>query len=336
MNNMRDLLSGALPAPEDEPQQRDVIDAAMDWGGRRRRRDFTLTGAAALAVVAIGAAVATIGPGSGSESVSTASTGGGTQLTTAHGIVGLGTMPPGSLVSSPAPCVPPPGTTGSKADYCRLMTEIQGFTTDFAKGSVKYIQADLPQGFTVKATDSAILVLTGPAGTTNYLYPSTEPASTLEGRMLSCGTPAPPSCVQTSTDGGSVVVNGGPTEAPSAGYVKSGSTDPRVDLIVGVASDSEGGLPAPTSRTSLLTSAQLVKIIGDPKLLAYAEQQLQHEADVEHQLQAMVPPSQTGSSQPAGSLSSGATGESSPSGGGSTGATGASSPPDTANSSSTG
>lgn len=335
MNNMRDLLSGALPAPEDEPQQRDVIDAAMDWGGRRRRRDFAVAGAAALGVVAIVAGVAMAGPGSGSS----VSTGGGTQSPDTARIVAVGSLPPGSMHPSPWKCTPPPGLIGKSADYCRLMTDVQNFTPDFAKGAAKYIQAQLPAGFSVKTTDAAILILTGPNGATNYLYPSTEPASTLEGRMLSCHTPAPPTCVQTSTEGGSVVVNGGPTDPASAGYVKNGSTDPRVDLIVGIAPGSEQGLPAPTSRTSLLTNQQLVKIISDSRLLAYAEQQLQHEADIEHQLRAMEPPSQTGSSswQPSGSLSSGATGPSSPSGGistGTTGTTGSSSPSDTRNSSS--
>ncbi|NUR31232.1 MAG: hypothetical protein HOV83_36215, partial [Catenulispora sp.] len=58
MNDMRKLLAGAIPDPEDEPRQRDVVDAAMEWGDRRRRRDWMLAGVTALAVVAVGAGIA--------------------------------------------------------------------------------------------------------------------------------------------------------------------------------------------------------------------------------------------------------------------------------------
>ena len=51
-----------------------------------------------------------------------------------------------------------------------------------------------PQGFTVKTTGAWVLILTGPNGKTNYMFPSAAPASTLGGHPLSCGVPAQTGC----------------------------------------------------------------------------------------------------------------------------------------------
>jgi hypothetical protein len=289
---MRKLLSAALPAPRDEPQQRDVIDAAMDWGTRRRRRDRVLTGAAALAVIAVGAGVAAIsgGSGTGSEPV------GGRQ--------------PVSVLSSPAfpsgswwtpYCQTADGTGRDLAEYCKLYNDEQSFDAEFITGSAKYLRAALPPGFTLKAVGSRVLVLTGPNGKTNYLFPSVEPASTLDGHPLSCGTPAPPGCVLTSTAGGTVVVNGDPSGEPSAGYVGDGQKDPRVDILLGTSiGGGIGAVPAPTSAVPLLNRDQQARLLTDPGFLAYAKAQLQHQQDIKRQLRGMAPPpSPTGSSFPA-------------------------------------
>jgi hypothetical protein len=302
---MRELLSGALPAPDDEPQQRDVIDAAMDWGSRRRRRDLAMTGAAALAVLAIGAGAVAMAGGSG-NAVSAA---GGPQPSATRGSVGL--LPPGHVLGSvPSQTCSPPA--GAKPNYCQLLKEMDDFGPDFATGSVPYIQADLPSGYTVKATGTWVVLLTGPDGKTNYLFPSTEDGSSLDGHMLQCATPKPPTCTQTSTEGGIAEVNGGPDNPPSAAFVKDGLKDPRVDLLVGVtANGAQQGLAAPTSATSMLTNDQLIKIVGDAKFLAYATNQLKHLQDVTRQVQAMSPPSQSGSGSYSGpwhSSASGATG----------------------------
>jgi hypothetical protein len=304
---MRDVLSGALPAPQDEPPQRDVVDAAMDWGSRRRRRDWALSGAAALAVVAIGAGVAAMSGGSGNE----ASPGGGPWPSASGSSVPL--PPPGSWWTSS--CDTPATIAGSLADYCGLFTEEQNFRVDFAKGSVPFIQKALPPGFSVRATDTYVLILTGPQGT-NYLFPSVEPASTLDGHANPCTTE--PSCVQTSTVGGVVVAgNATPSGAQSAGYIGNGLHDPRVDILVGTS--AQGGMNgmAPPTAGQLLSNEQLARIAGDPGLLQYATAQLAHITDITRQLQSMAPPpSATGSfspppstlSPPAGNPSTGATG----------------------------
>jgi hypothetical protein len=311
VNDMRELLSGALPAPQDEPPQRDVVDAAMDWGMRRRRRDWALSGAAALAVLAVGTGVAAMSGGSG-NGVSPADGARSVAPTTASSPA----FPPWGTSS----CDMPGSKEGDLAQYCTLYEEQQNFNTDFAKGSVKYIQAALPAGYTVKATESWVLILTGPNGKTNYLFPTTEPASSLGGNPLSCGTPPGQNCVQTSTAGGTVVVNSGPSGDPSAGYVGTGSKDPRVDLLLGTS--GTGGMnrmAPPTSATPLLTNAQLARILADPGFLGYAKTQLQHMEDVTRQLQNAAPPSsdessfpslpsQSGSGFPVGSPPSGASG----------------------------
>lgn len=292
MNDMRELLSGALPAPQDEPPHRDVIDAAMDWGTRRRRRDWALSGAAVLAVLAVGTGVAAMGGGSARE---VGPTGGG--LPSAASASGPG-MPAGSWWT--ASCGEPAANKGSLADDCELFGEVQNFDTAFAKGSVKYIQAALPTGFTVTATDSWVLVLTGPNGKTNYLFPSTESASTLGGKPLSCGTPAPPGCVETSTAGGTVVVSGGPSGMPSAGYVGDvgdGVEDPRIDILVGTwAGGGLNRVAAPTSAVPLLSNEQLEKVLGDPGFVAYAKAQLQYLNGLTNRLHSIAAPSGSPSS----------------------------------------
>jgi hypothetical protein len=291
---MRELLSGALPAPQDEPQQRDVIDAAMDWGARRRRRDWALSGAAALAVLAVGTGAVAMAGGSGNGASP----------------VG-GVRPSGSAAASSSPkspagtwwtpyCGTSGAVKGSLAQYCALFREEQNFNVTFAQGSVKYIQAALPQGFTVKSTDASVLILTAPNGKTNYMFPSAEPASTLEGHPLSCGVPAQTGCIQTSTAGGTLVVNSWPSGDPSAGYVGSGLKDPRVDILLGTS--ATGGLnrmEPPTSAQPLLSNAQLAAILSDPGFLNYAKAQLQHLKDIAKLLQTMTPPSPTGSLAPA-------------------------------------
>ena len=301
MNDMRKLLSGALPAPEDEPQQRDVIDAAMDWGMRRRRRYWALTGAAALAVVAVGTGVAAMSGGGSGNGASpggfgTSSTAGGPR-SSASTAESSPSFPKGTWWT---PYCSTPGTVrGDLAQYCHLYNEEQDFNTDFAKGSVKYIQAALPSGYTVKATDTWVLILTGPNGKTNYMFPSAEPASTLGGNPLGCGTPTPPTCVQTSTAGGTVVVNGGPSGDPSAGYVGSGLKDPRVDILLGTSvTGAMNGMAAPTSAQPLLTNEQLAKVVGDPGFVAYAKDRLQYLKNITNELQSMTPPSPSGSLVP--------------------------------------
>lgn len=298
MNDMRELLSGALPAPQDEPQQRDVIDAAMDWGARRRRRDWALSGAAALAVLAVGTGAVTMAGGSGNG---------------AGPGPGSGVRPSGSATGSAAPSSPnfpagawwtpycglPGEASENLAEYCSLYNEEHNFNVAFAQGSVKYIQAALPQGFTVKKTEAWVLILTGPNGKTNYMFPSAEPASTLGGHAPSCGVPAQPGCVQTSTAGGTVVVNGGRSGDPSAGYVGTGLKDPRVDLLLGTsATGGLNGMAPPTSAQPLLSNAQLAAILSDPGFLNYAKTQLQHLKDVAEQLESMTPPSPSGSVVP--------------------------------------
>ena len=306
MKDMRELLSGALPAPQDEPPQRDVVDSAMDWGARRRRRDWTLTGAAALAVVALATGVAAVSAGGGG---STAAPGGQapTSVSTHRSMGGVPSQPKAGS-SRTQYCQSPGNLKGSLADFCRVFDEQQNFNADFAKGSVPFIQAALPPGFTVRATSTWVVILTGPDGTTNYLFPSTEPASTLNGQPLSCGTPAPAGCLQTSTAGGSVVVNSEPSGQQSAGYVGHFPDDPRVDILVGTSvSGAMKGIAPPTAKVSLLSDTQLAKIAGDPQLLQYAKAQLNYLKALSRQLAAMLEPSSSGSySPPPGSaLSSG-------------------------------
>lgn len=293
---MRELLSGALPAPQDEPPQRDVIDAAMEWGTRRRRRDWALSGAAALAVLAVGTGIAAMTGGSGSS----VTAGGGPHPSATH-----------RSAASPEPqgswwtpyCAGPGSGTGDLAQYCELFNEEQNFGTDFAKNSVTYIQAALPQGFTVKATETWVLILTGPNGKTNYLFASAEPASTLDGKPLNCPPQTP--CFQTSTAGGKVVVNTWPSGDPSAGYVGNDLKDPRVDILLGTSvTGAMNGVAAPTSAQPLLTNEQLAKILTDPGFLAYAKQQVQHQEDVVNALRTLAPPSASGAS-PGGASSSG-------------------------------
>ncbi|ACU77550.1 hypothetical protein Caci_8735 [Catenulispora acidiphila DSM 44928] len=308
---MRELLSGALPAPQDEPQQRDVIDAAMDWGMRRRRRDWVLSAAAALAVIAVGTGVAAMSGGSGNE-VSSAS---GRQPSASSSGPNF---PAGSGWTSS--CNAPGTAKGDLVRICQLYSEQQNFMTDFAKGSAPYIQAALPDGFTVQTTATSVLILTGPNGETNYLLASTESASTRDGRPLSCGPPSQVGCLQTSIAGGTVVVDSYPSGDPSAGYVGAGLKDPRVDILLHTsAGGGMDGVAPPTSAVPLLSNLQLEKILIDPGLLAYAKAQLQHQNDIMHQLGSLLPPSESGSSyssapkaSPSGSQSSGATGSWSP------------------------
>ncbi|OLE24377.1 MAG: hypothetical protein AUG49_13535 [Catenulispora sp. 13_1_20CM_3_70_7] len=291
MNDMRKLLSGALPAPGDEPQPRDVIGAAMEWGERRRRRDWTLTGATALAVLMVGAGVAVMGGGSNAGISPTA----GPKAPSASG------SPLGSIGQHPNwPGVVWNSSCNDPTEYCRLLTEVQNFTNDFAKGSVPYLQAALPQGYSVKATGSYVVILTGPGGT-NYLYPSVTSASTLDGHTPSC-RPGP-SCYQTSAAGGKAVVAGGPSDWQSAGWVKDDLKDPRITITVGTVTEGGiDGVPAPTAH-GLLSSEQLAKLISDPHLRDFATTQYQHQADITKRLQAMVPPSESGSPLPGGSSS---------------------------------
>lgn len=288
MNDMRKLLSSALPAPGDEPPQRDVIGAAMEWGERKRRRDWTLAGATALAVLAVGAGVVAMGGGSGG----TASPGTGPKTPYPSG-----RSAPGNISRPDAPgswwtpsCDKPTELQGNLADYCRLFTEEENFDTDFAKGSVKYLQAALPPGYSVQATARHVVILTGPTGT-NYLYPSVTGASTLGNRTPSCRTS---SCYQTSIGGGKAIVEAAaPSGEQSAGWVTDDLKDPRITITVGtVTTGGMNGIPAPTAH-ALLSDEQLGKLISDPHLLDYAKTQYQHISDIAKQLQAMAAPSGT-------------------------------------------
>ncbi|WP_370383186.1 hypothetical protein [Catenulispora sp. GAS73] len=295
---MRELLSGALPAPQDEPPQRDVIDSAMDWGARRRRRDWTLTGAAALAVVALATGVAALSGGGGSRG-GTATPGGQapTSVSTHRSMGGVPSQPAGS--SQTQQCQSPGDLKGSLADFCKVFNEQRNFNADFAKGSVPFIQAALPPGFTVRATSTWVVILTGPDGTTNYLFPSTGQISTLNGERPGCGTPAPAGCLQTSTAGGSVVVNSEPSGQQSAGYVGDFPDDPRLDILVGTSvSGAMNGIAPPTAKVSLLSDTQLAKIMSDPQLLQYAKLQLNYAKALSRQLAAMLEPSSSGSYSP--------------------------------------
>ena len=283
MNDMHNLLSNALPAPEDEPHLRDVVDAALEWGERRRRRDWTLAGAAALAVIAVGAGAAVVGGGSGSP----VSAGGSPTVTDNRS---PGRIPPFPNGTSGTENCPAPGSTGSSDEFCRLFLEQQRFDIDFAKASVPYIQAALPAGFHVTATGSHMVLLTGPNGKTNYLFPSVTAASTLDGHTPSCGSL--PGCVQTSTIGGVVVVQGGPSDAESAGFVKDGLKDPRITINVGTSGGgSINGVPAPTSATPLLTNQQLAAVVGNPAFVGFAKEKYAHLQDIVRQLQKLSPPS---------------------------------------------
>ena len=314
---MRELLSGALPAPQDEPPQRDVIDEAMDWGARRRRRDWTLTGAAALAVVAVATGVAAVNGGGGGSG--TSALGQSPTTVSTHRSMGVPSAPNGSWWT--ASCGHTGTSKGDLGEYCGLFAEQQNFNTSFANGSAKYIRAALPAGFTVRSTDTPVLILTALDGKTNYLFPSAEPASTLEGKF-GCSTPPSPNCIETKTAGGTVVVNSGPSGAPSAGYVGQGQTDPRVDILLGTSvTGGLNGMAPPTSATPLLTGAQLTRILSDPGFLTYAKEQLQHLDDITRRLQALAPPSVSGASVPSGP------GSFSSSSGPTSGATGSWSPP---------
>ncbi|NUR62713.1 MAG: hypothetical protein HOV87_29270 [Catenulispora sp.] len=292
---MRKLLSSAFPPPEDEPHQRDLVDAAMEWGERRRRRDWALAGAAALAVVAVGAGTAVMsGGGSGP-----ATAGGGN---------------PTSARDSASPKMPPwpAGTAGtehcsanaapeSEDEFCRLFNERQQFGTTFANASVPYIRAALPAGFSVRPTSWGVLILTGPNGKTNLLFASVTGADTLDGHAPSCG-PAAPSCVQTSTAGGSVLVNGAPSDGQSAGYVKAGMKDPRITINIGTATSGEVyGVPAPTSNVPLLSNEQLAKVVGNAAYVQFATQQDEHWQDLGRQLRKLSPPSPSGAPPGSGS-----------------------------------
>ncbi|WP_194907240.1 hypothetical protein [Catenulispora rubra] len=301
---MRELLSGALPAPQDEPPQRDVIDPAMDWGARRRRRDWTLTGAAALAVVALATGVAALSGGGGSRGDAAAPGGQApTGVSTHRSMGGVSSQPTGSGPTQD--CQSPGNLKGSLADFCKVFDEQRNFNADFAKGSVPFIQAALPPGFSVRATSSWVLILTGPDGTTNYLFPSTEPTATLNGQPPGCGTPAPSGCLQTSTAGGRVVVNTEPSGQQSAGYFGDLPDDARVDLLVGTSvSGAMNGIAPPTAKVSLLSDTQLAKIMGDPQLLQYAKAQLGYLKALSRQLAALMEPSSSGPySPPPGSAS---------------------------------
>lgn len=276
MNDMHTLLSGALPEPENEPHPRDVVTPAMQWGERRRRRDWALTGAAALAVVMVGAGAAVLG-------------GGGSGPTVSAGSGGAGHQP-----SAADRSWTPPKCTPEGSEYCKLYNEEQDFGVTYTKESLPYIQAVLPPGYTVKATDTYVLVLTGPNGKTNYLFPSVTGADTLDGRTPSCGTPPRPGCLQTSAAGGDVLVNGGPTVGQSAGYVKEGLKDPRITINVGTApSGSLGGVPEPTGSGPLLTNQQLAAIVGDPAYVQFSDQQYAHLADIIQRLHNLPQPSQS-------------------------------------------
>ncbi|NUP53320.1 MAG: hypothetical protein HOW97_39260 [Catenulispora sp.] len=295
---MHSLLSRAFPEPDDEPHPRDVVGPAIRWGDRRRHRDWALTGAAALAVVMVGAGAAVLG-------------GGGSEVPASPGSGGIAGSPPGAADQSWTP----PKCTPAGSEYCKLMQEEQDFGADYAKKSLPYIQAALPTGFTVKATDTYVLVLTGPDGKTNYLFPSVTGADTLEGRAPECGTPPRSGCLQTSEAGGDVVVNGGPTAGQSAGWVKDGLKDPRITINVGTApSDSINGLPKPTGSRALLTNQQLAAIIGDAAYVQFSDQEYAHLVDINQRLHNLPQPTQSspvgmspGSSHPVGWSSPGAT-----------------------------
>jgi hypothetical protein len=264
----------------------------MEWGERRRRRDWALAGAAALAVVAVGAGAAVLGGGSGSP----VSAGGSPTVTDSQSsgrIPPFPGMPPGT--SGTANC-PAPGGGGDSSEFCRLFLEEQRFDAAFAKASVPYIQAALPAGFHVTATNTNVVLLAGPDGKTNYLFPSVTAASTLDGRTPSCGNAPAADCVQTSTIGGDVMVAGGPSGEQSAGFVKDGLKDPRITINVGTAGNGPvNGVPAPTSATPLLTNQQMEAIVGNPAFVGFAKDQYAHLEDIVKRLQKLSPPSPTGS-----------------------------------------
>ncbi|MFD0639528.1 hypothetical protein ACFQ9X_56035 [Catenulispora yoronensis] len=169
MNDMRKLLSSAFPPPEDEPQPRDVVGPAMEWGDRRRRRDWTLTAAAAVMVLAIGAGAAALGTGSGSTSA-TGSDPLAPRTPRSFPLDGPGTA--GTELCN----IQNPPTSGGASDYCTAFNEAQNFDTAFAQGSAPYIQAALPPGFTVQGTGNHALILTGPGGRTTCSRRSPSPA----------------------------------------------------------------------------------------------------------------------------------------------------------------
>ncbi|NUR62127.1 MAG: hypothetical protein HOV87_26220, partial [Catenulispora sp.] len=238
-------------------------------------------------VVAVGAGAAVMGGGSGSP----ASAGGSPTATESYSsakIPPFPGMPPGT--SGTQNCPAPGG--GNTDEFCRLFLEEQQFDAAFAKASVPYIQAALPAGFHATATSTHVVLLTGPDGKTNYLFPSVTAASTLDGHMPSCGNPPGAGCVQTSTAGGDVVVAGEPSAGQSAGFVKDGLKDPRITINVGTAvSGSINGVPAPTSATALLTNQQLAAVVGNPAFIGFSKEQYAHLEDIVRRLQKLSPPS---------------------------------------------
>ncbi|WP_344658486.1 hypothetical protein [Catenulispora subtropica] len=308
---MRKLLSDAIPAPEDEPHQRDVISAAMAWGERRRRLDWVLTGAATLAVVAVGAGVAVLGTGSGPGT--SAASGGADSQKTLGGMLDSKVVNGQPFQSFSPTCMPPPNLPGGQTKkYCDLWQEQVDWSTEFAKGSVPYIQAKLPQGFTVKAANSYVVQLTAPDGKTNLLFPSAgSAANLLGGHTPSCAHPGD-DCTQTSAGGGHGVIGQYPSEGQSAEWVADGLKDPVILLGVNVVGTSDvGGLPAPTGGR-LLSADDITRIVSNPDYVKYAKESWKHEEEIRKQLLQLQGPSPTDG--PTGQPS--ATGSGMPSGGG--------------------
>lgn len=312
MNDMRELLSNALPEPDDEPHQRDVIDSAMEWGDKRRRRDWALTGAAALAVVAVGAGVAALGTGSGSGRDAPAASGGGQQ---AGQTDPLGVQSNGAPFPTASPtCMPPSSVPPNQLDrYCDLWRQETGWMVEFAKGSVPYIRAALPQGYTVKATDSYVVQLTGPDGKTNILFPSATSAKMLEGHTPGCAQLGS-DCAATSIGGGHGVVGQFPSDGQSAEWVADGLKDPVVLMGVNiVGTDGVGGLPAPTGK-ALLNANDLERIVSNPDFVQYSKREWERSVEIQKEMQNLVgaaagssesgPASSAPSGPPSGSASS--------------------------------
>jgi hypothetical protein len=153
---LRSLLSTQV-SDEETMGHRDVIDDAMAWGDRRRRRDRMMaTAGAAVAVVAVGVGAATFGASSG---------GGETAVRPAASSTPSGWSGGGSTQGCNLPNV---GWKSTDPKLCGLVTQMQGPYDQFDANVLPIVNAHLPAG--VKATAATsdygmYMILSGPQGT---------------------------------------------------------------------------------------------------------------------------------------------------------------------------